>query len=147
MGVSAAVVEALTENVPTRNRSPFTDHRRHRSVVWWEPRVVAKAMFSEFVNGWLGDAVLRQFVARTFREGLFPDRRGGSGVRGGSWISCHQGLGPYGARSSLALGRRTRVLHTCHASRRLAVTRREPAPEGAVLDAARAGRAVSRSSG
>ena len=41
-GVSRALLEALTEHVPTHTVSPFTDHRRHRSVVWLEPRVVAE---------------------------------------------------------------------------------------------------------
>jgi ATP-dependent DNA ligase len=62
-GVGRHVVEALTDNVPTRAVSPFTDHRRHRSAVWLEPRVVAEVTFSEFVNGWLRDPVLCQLVA------------------------------------------------------------------------------------
>jgi ATP-dependent DNA ligase len=63
-GVGRQVVDALTENVPSRTGSPFTDHRRHRDVVWLEPRVVAEVTFSEFVNGSLRDPVLRQLVTR-----------------------------------------------------------------------------------
>jgi hypothetical protein len=38
-------------------------HRRHRDVFWREPRVVAEVTFSEFVNGWLRDPVLRAVVS------------------------------------------------------------------------------------
>jgi bifunctional non-homologous end joining protein LigD len=61
-GVGRALVEALIDSVPTRTESPFTDHRRHWSAIWLEPRVVAEVTFSEFVNGWLRDPVLRQLV-------------------------------------------------------------------------------------
>ena len=60
-----ALVEALMQNVPTRAASPFGNHGRDRSVVWLEPRVVAEVTFSEFMNGWLRDPVLRQLVARS----------------------------------------------------------------------------------
>jgi bifunctional non-homologous end joining protein LigD len=61
-GVGRALVEALMQNVATHAVSPFTDHRRHRSVVWLEPRVEAEVTFSELVNGWLRDPVLRQVL-------------------------------------------------------------------------------------
>jgi bifunctional non-homologous end joining protein LigD len=61
-GVSRALVDALTANVPTRTVSAFADHRRHRDVVWLEPRVVAEMTFAELVNGWLRDPVFRQLV-------------------------------------------------------------------------------------
>jgi ATP-dependent DNA ligase len=61
-GVGRALVEALMQNVPTRVGSPFTDHPRHRSVVWLEPSVVAEVTFSEMVNSWLRDPVFRQLV-------------------------------------------------------------------------------------
>jgi hypothetical protein len=74
-------VEALMENVPTRTASPFTDHRSHRSVVWLEPRVVVEVTFSEFVNGWVRDSVLRQLVApasgKRERSHLAETRQGG----------------------------------------------------------------------
>jgi ATP-dependent DNA ligase len=63
-GVSRALVDALTANVPTRTASVFTDHRRHRDVVWLEPRVVAEVTFAELVNGWLRDPVFRQLVLK-----------------------------------------------------------------------------------
>jgi len=53
--VGWALVEALTANVPTRTVSPCTDHRRHRDVVWREPRVVVEVSYSELVNSWLRD--------------------------------------------------------------------------------------------
>ena len=58
-GVGRALVDALTENVPTRAVSPFTDHNRHRGAAWLEPRVVVEVSYSELVNGWLRDPVLR----------------------------------------------------------------------------------------
>jgi bifunctional non-homologous end joining protein LigD len=74
-GVGRALVEALTEHVPTRTGSPFTDHRRHRGVVWMEPRVVVEVTFAELVNGWLRDPVLRQGRL------TFPARGGGYQAR------------------------------------------------------------------
>jgi hypothetical protein len=54
----------LTEQGETRTVSPFTDHRRHRDVVWLEPRVVVEVTFSEMVGGWLRDPVLRLYNHR-----------------------------------------------------------------------------------
>ena len=41
-------------------RSPIT--RVIRDVVWLEPRVTAEVSYTEMVNGWLRDPVLRQIV-------------------------------------------------------------------------------------
>ena len=69
-GVGRALVDAITKNVAARTVSPFTDHRRHRDVVWFEPRVVVEVTFSEMVGGWLRDPVLRTGDPR-----LVPERR------------------------------------------------------------------------
>ena len=45
-GVGRALAEAITENVPTRTESLFADHRRHRGVVWLDPRVVVEVSYA-----------------------------------------------------------------------------------------------------
>src|SRR5262245_24335622 len=59
-GVARALVDALTENVPTRAGSPFTDHLRHRAPSGWSRALWPRVSFSEMVNRWLRDPVLRQ---------------------------------------------------------------------------------------
>jgi hypothetical protein len=63
-GVGREVVEMLVDRLGARPTSPFTDHRRHRDVVWVEPRVSVEVSYSEIVNGWLRDPVLRHVVRR-----------------------------------------------------------------------------------